>query len=278
MNQLNKNKISFAFFGTPYVAEKTLESLISSGYMPSIVITSPDKPAGRGLQLQKTPVKILAEKYNIPVFTPEKIDSDFISKIKEYKLDLFIVVAYGKILSQEFIDIPKYGTINIHYSLLPKYRGASPVEEAILNGDKETGVCIQKMRFKLDSGPIIASEKIEINILDSKKEIFEKLIGIGSNLLIQILPDFLTGNIKENEQDENLATKCRKIKKENGEINLKDGDLKNWNKYRAYHGWPGVFFFKDGKRIKITKANFLNGKFIIEKVIPEGKKEQDYLL
>ena len=152
------NKLNFAFFGTPDVARDTLEILKWYGYLPSLIVTSPDKPQGRKLLMTPTPAKVWAKENNIPYIQPEKIA---IEDIKD-SFDLFIVVAYGKILPEEIIKIPRLGSINIHYSLLPKYRGASPVESAILNGDKITGVTIQQMEYKMDSGPILALSLIHI--------------------------------------------------------------------------------------------------------------------
>lgn len=272
---MTKN-FNFIFLGTPDVASQTLDILKSNGYLPSLIITSPDKPQGRKMILTPPPVKIWAEENNIPYLQPEKIDSSLIDKLSTLNLEIAIVVAYGKILPEEFIYLPKLGTINIHYSLLPKYRGASPVEAALLNGDTETGISIQQMEFKLDSGPILAEEKIEIGIDDTKETLRGKLIKIGGDLLCKILPDILSSKIEGKIQDESKATFCKKIKKEDGEINPNGDSKENWNKYRAYFGWPGVYFFKDGKRIKITKAKYENNSFIIERVIPEGKKEINY--
>lgn len=266
-------KLNFAFFGTPDVASLTLDILKENGYLPRVIVTSPDRASGRGLVITETPVSAWAKENNIKCLKPEKITEDFIEEFKKLNLDLSIVVAYGKILSEVFINIPKFGTINIHYSLLPKYRGASPVEASLLNGDTETGVGIQQMAFKLDSGLIIAEEKINIGINDTKIELREKLIKIGGNLLCKIIPDIINKNLTPSVQDELQATYCTKIKKEDGEIDPQGNARENWNKYRAFYGWPGVFFFKDGKRIKITKARYENDSFIMERVIPEGKKE-----
>lgn len=271
----NKN-IKFIYWGTPDVAERTLQILIDNNIVPALVITNPDRPQGRGMELLPTPVKVLATKYNIPVLSPEKINDDFAQDISKYDIDISIVVAYGSILPESIINFPKFGTLNIHYSLLPKYRGASPVESALLNGDIETGVAIQKMVRKLDAGDIVALEKFAINENISKDELRSELIELGANLLIKILPDYIENKITPVVQDENLATHCGKIKKEDGLINLNDNGITKYNKYRAYSGWPGVYFFQDNKRIKITKAHLDNGQFVIEKVIPEGKKEIDY--
>ncbi len=267
------NKLNFIFLGTPDVAKETLEILKSNDYLPSLIVTSPDKPQGRKMIMTPPPVKIWAEENNIIYLQPEKIDQEFIDKISTYNFELAIVVAYGKILPENFIKLPKLGTINIHYSLLPKYRGASPIEASLLNGDTETGVSIQQMEYKLDSGPILALEKVKIDINDTKDTLKNKLIKIGGELLYKILPDIIEERIKGKIQNEEDATFCKKIKKEHGEINPNGNAQENWNKYRAYYGWPGIFFFKDGKRIKITKARYENDSFIIERVIPEGKKE-----
>ena len=269
-------KINFAFFGTPDVASETLGILKQNGYIPSLIITSPDKPQGRKMLITPPPVKIWAEENKIPFIQPEKIDENFLNNLKEKKTDLFIIVAYGKILSEEIINLPKFGSINIHYSLLPKYRGASPVESAILNGENKTGVSIQKMQFKMDSGPIIAQEKVEVFPDEKAPELRERLIKIGSKLLIKTLPDYMENKIKPIAQNENEATYCKKIKKEDGLIDLNDNPIKNYNKFRAYATWPRTFFFKNDKRIIIIDAKLENGGFKIVKIIPEGGKEIDY--
>lgn len=277
---MSKHNPKFIFFGTPDVSSKTLEILKNKGYIPSIIVTSPDTPKGRGLVLTETPVSLWAKENNIETIKPEKINEDFINNIKKLDLDLSIVVAYGKILPEELIKTPKLGTINIHYSLLPKWRGASPLEAALLNGDETTGISIQQMEYKLDSGPILVEEKIEISINDTKEEIREELINLGANCLCDILPKLQDKSIIPKNQDENLATFCKKIKKEHGEIDLNGDQKEIWNKYRAFYGWPGVFFFteiKDKKiRVKITNATYENNSFIIKRVVPEGKKEISY--
>jgi methionyl-tRNA formyltransferase len=290
----NDKKLNFAFFGTPDVASETLKILKENGYIPSLVVTSPDKPQGRKMILTPPPVKGWAEKNNIPYIQPGELTPSAFgtSPLPRGRMgrghDLYIVVAYGKIMPEEILNMPKFGSINIHYSLLPKYRGASPVESAILNGETETGVTIQKMKFKLDSGPIIAQEKVEILPDEKASELRARLIKIGGELLVKTLSTpsafghspFAGGE----EQDESQATFCKKIKKEDGQIDLNDDGVKNYNKFRAYAAWPRTFFFKDGKRIIITKARLENNpldlargkQFVIEKIIPEGGKEVDY--
>ena len=270
---MNKLSISFAFWGRPDVAADTLDILFSHGYVPSVIITAPDRPQGRGLVLTPSPVKAWALAHNVPFLQPEKLDEIFFLNIRNLKLDISIVVAYGKILSQKIIDLPPKGTINIHYSLLPKYRGASPVESAVLHGDIETGVAIQQMALGLDTGDILAEEKVSIERDETAPALRKRLINIGGALLVQTLPKLAEGSIQPQKQNIEGVSTCGKIKKEDGLIDLSDDPIKNYNKYRAYYGWPGIHFFRDNKRIKITEATFENNQFIPLRVIPEGKKE-----
>src|SRR3989344_112816 len=174
--------MKFVFFGTPEIAAETLKLLKQNNYLPSLIVTAPDKPVGRKQIITPPPVKVFAEKNNIPFFQPEKL-KELEDKLKDY--DLFIVVAYGKIFPEWLINLAKFGTLNIHYSLLPKYRGAAPVQGAILNGEKETGVTIHKMVFELDAGPILAQEKTEIEPDEKTPKLLNKLVVIGANLLIK---------------------------------------------------------------------------------------------
>ena len=262
------------FLGTPELSVTILDRLLQEGYEIPLVITSPDRPVGRKQILTPPPVKTFAESRGLSVYQPDKLNEESLQKIKESGAELGVVVAYGHIIPQNIIDSLPKGFINIHYSLLPEFRGASPVEQAILSGQKETGVTIQKLVFKLDAGPIIGVEKFEIGNTITTPDLKNKLTEIGADLLIKILPDYLEGKIDLVEQDESQATHCKKINKADGEIKLEDSDMGKWTKYRAYFGWPGIFYFDtEGKRSKITEATFENGKFIIKKIIPEGKKE-----
>jgi len=286
MSQMNK--INFAFFGTPDVASETLEMLKQAGFIPSLIVTSPDKPQGRKMLITPPPVKVWAEENNIPYtqpettaelmnfFSSEEFGSAVRSEKKISKAELFIVVAYGKILPEEILNMPKLGSINIHYSLLPKYRGASPVETAILNGETTTGVTIQKMAYKMDAGNIIAVSETPITPNETAPELRERLIKLGGDLLVKTLPEIIEGKITETPQNETEATFCTKIKKEDGLIDINADPVQNYNKFRAYAHWPRTYFFKDGKRIIITSARLENSKFIIEKIIPEGGKEISY--
>jgi len=270
-------KPTIAFFGTPELCIPILDALDQAGYSPSVIITNPDRPIGRKHILTSPPVKLWAQKKNIPVLQPEKLGEDFKLELQKYTIDLAIVVAYGKIMPEWLIKLPKYQTLNIHYSLLPKYRGASPVESALLHGDNITGVCIQQMAYAMDEGPILVCHEIDILPDEVASELRDRLNGIGASLLVEILPPYLADELVAHEQA-GEPSYCYKTEKEDGEIHRETmSDQELWNRYRAYHGWPGIFFFDtEGKRIKITKARFENGSFIIEKVIPEGKSETNW--
>lgn len=263
------------FFGTPDVSARVLRALHGAGYEIVAVVTNPDQPVGRKHTVTPPPVKVAALELGLPVFQPEKLDAEFIEKLKANGQWLMaVVVAYGKIIPQSVIDAFPLGLLNIHYSLLPKYRGASPVEHAILNGDEKTGVAIQKLVFKLDAGPIVAMKELPVDNQVTTPELKEELTTVGIELLLETLPNYISGSITPRDQDETLATHCGKILKTDGEIKLSDPEIEKWRKYRAYFGWPGVFYFDDaGKRNKITLAAFENDTFVIKKLIPEGKSE-----
>jgi methionyl-tRNA formyltransferase len=269
-----------AFFGTPPFTVRFLELLEKEGLTPSLIITNPDRKAGRGLALSAPEPKHFALDRNIPVLQPEHIDEDVVEKMKIEDWDLFIVVAYGSILPETLIDIPRFGTINVHYSLLPKYRGATPVESAILNGDTVTGVTIQQMRYKLDSGPILARMEVPVADTDTTPVLRDKLNDQALLLLPGVIKDLFEGKIEAVEQDESLATHCRKIKKEDGLLSLADDDQKNFRTYRAYEGSVGTYFMinRNGAdvRVKIKSAHLENGRFVIDTVIPENGKLMKY--
>ncbi|MCR4334145.1 MAG: methionyl-tRNA formyltransferase [Patescibacteria group bacterium] len=272
-----KKPINFAFFGTPDRAVWALDTLHALGFTPRVIITQPDKPQGRKLIITPPPAKVWAFEHNIPILQPEKLDSEFANKLISASCDLFIVVAYGKIIPQNILDIPKYGALNIHGSLLPKYRGASPVEMAILNDDKETGVSIILMDEKMDHGPIVTKDKVTIeNWPPTSDELAKKIIQKGAELLINILPKWISGEIKLVEQDHSKATFTKKIKKEDGLINFNDESYKNYLKIQAYKNWPGTYFFINEKRIIIKSADYKENTLKIRRIIPEGKKEMDY--
>ena len=266
----------FAYFGTPKVASDTLAILIERGFVPAIVVTSPDAPKGRGLALAPSPTKTLALARRIPVIAPDKLDAETIANMASLGCEYAICVAYGKIFPGTLIGAFPKGVLNVHYSLLPKYRGAAPLETALLAGDSTTGVTIQKMSEELDAGDIVTQQSTEIASLETAHELRSRLITLGAQLLVDTLPAYLSGDIVPVMQNALLASHSHKLKKENGLLDLTAPASENWNKYRAYADSIGTYFFNNNKRIKITAASFSNGKFVIERVIPEGKREMDF--
>ena len=273
---MNKKDINFVYFGTPEFSTIVLDELKSAGYTPSLIVTAPDKPVGRKHIMTPPPVKIWANEHAIECWQPEH-PRDIIDTLEQRNDELYIVASYGYIVSQKLLDIPKYGVLNVHTSLLPKYRGASPIESAILNGDTETGSTIMKMTLGMDEGPIITQSRFPLEPDITKPELFHMLARDGGKLLAGILPEYVNGMCTPIEQNHDEASYCGKIKKADGDI-THDDDITRDRKYRAYYGWPGVFIMDEDIRLKITKARFENGNFIIERIIPAGKKEMDYSL
>ncbi|MEK7526977.1 MAG: methionyl-tRNA formyltransferase [Patescibacteria group bacterium] len=287
-------KINFAFFGTSDFSVVVLNELKKTGWLPTLIITAPDKPKGRGLKLTPLPVKLWALANKIDFIQPEKLDSNLCYKLQVTSYKIFVVASYGKIIPREILDIPEHGALNVHPSLLPKYRGASPIQAQILNDEKNIGVTIMLMDEKMDHGPVLANREFppdfclqKSRILDfdlsksgqfpNNMELSKRLAKEGGELLAETLPKWLAGKIKPIPQDDGRATFCQKISKEDGLIDLNANSRQNFLKIQAFAGWPGTYFFVERKgkktRVKITKASFTDGKLKIESVIPEGKKE-----
>lgn len=270
--------MNFAFFGTDEFSVGVLESLKERGFLPSLVVTMPDRPKGRKMILTPPPAKIWAEENSIAVIQPESLKTippEFIGS------DLFIVASYGKIIPQTILDLSKHGTLNVHPSLLPKYRGATPLEATILNGDTETGVTILLVDAEMDHGPILAVEKFVLTGEEYYEELRDRTAKIGGEMLAKIIPDWLEGKITPEEQDHAQTTFTKKITKEDGLINLEDLAEINYRKVRAFTPWPGTYFFanKDSEqlRVVIKKARLENGQLIIDRVVPEGRAEMNWL-
>ena len=277
-------KFGFVFFGSDSIATSVLNELEKAGYVPSVLVCGEDKPKGRGLVITAPPAKIWAEKRNIPVLQPKKLDDNFISQLATGNWQLGIVASYGKIIPKAILDIPENGFLNVHPSLLPKLRGASPIESTILNEDK-AGVTIIKLDEEMDHGSIVAQKEIPTNEWPPHYKELERLLGTeGGKLLAEIVKDFVAGKIKLQEQDHSKATFTKKIKKEDGLIDLSGNPETNLRKIRAFEEWPGAYFFhkaaKKEVRVKIADAHLEDKALILDKVIPEGKKEmswQDFL-
>src|SRR3989338_8815433 len=254
-------KYRIGFMGTPEFAVASLQALINDGrYEIKIVITQPDKPVGRSKELIPSPVKKTALSADLNILTPVKIkgNTELFEQLKVLNLDVIIVVAYCKILQQELLDIPKKGIVNVHGSILPKYRGASPIAAAILNGDAKTGVTIMQLELSMDTGPIIGfSEVINMEADDTTASLSKKLSQIGADALIKYLSDYLEEKITPQLQDETQATMVKLINKQDGLINWQEEAKLIERKIRAYHPWPSTFTKFDNKLLKILRAEFL---------------------
>ncbi|MFA6158175.1 MAG: methionyl-tRNA formyltransferase [Candidatus Paceibacterota bacterium] len=268
-----------AFFGTPDRAVIALDQLKHAGTMPALIVTQPDRPQGRKLVMTAPLAKSWAIENNISVLQPDNLaDEAFLSILRAGDFDAFVVVAYGKILRKAVLDIPKHGCLNLHASLLPRLRGSSPIETAILRDERKTGVTIILMDELMDHGPILAQKVVEPATWPiSTSELATLLVTEGGRLMAETLPRWIDGSIKAQGQNHAEATVTKKIIKEDGLMDLSADPYQNLLKYNAYKGWPSSFFFREmnGKstRIVITEATLEDGKFIIKKVIPEGRKE-----
>ena len=235
--------MKIVFMGTAELSCASLEKLAGK-FSVAAVVTQLDKPKGREMKLQFSPVKILAEKLKLPILQPVKArDEKFISELRELKPDLIAVVAYGQILPQSILDLPKFGCVNVHTSLLPKYRGASPIQSAILNGETETGVTVMKMDAGLDTGEIISQARTPILPEDDSQTLHDKLAQLGAELLVETIPDYIVGKIQPKPQSEEGASYAAKIKKEDGKIDWSGPAEKILNRLRAFTPWPGAFTF-----------------------------------
>jgi len=276
---------SFVFFGTPDIAVASLDALFAAGLIPGLIVTAPDKPQGRGLVLAPSPVTEWALAHNIPVLTPDKIsDPAVVEKLSEQPWDVFVLVAYGKIIPQTILDIPKMGTLNMHPSLLPKHRGPSPIESQILTetDPSHVGVSVMLLDAEMDHGPVLAQQTLPENAVwpVGARELRAELARMGGALLAETLPKYVAGDVTAREQNHDEATYCKKISKEDALIDLSGNAFENYRKILAYEVWPRTYFVteKNGKEVRviITKARLDNNELIAESVIPEGKKEMSY--
>ena len=252
--------MKIVFMGTPDFAATSLEALIEANYNIEAVVTNPDRPKGRGMKMLYTPVKEVAISKNIPIFQPEKVknNEDFINKIKEINPDVICVVAYGKILPKEILDIPKYGCINVHASLLPKYRGAAPIQWAILNGDKETGVTTMYMDVGMDTGDMILTEKVKIGENETTGELWDRLAKIGGKLLVETLKQIENATAPRIPQG-NDFTMAPMLDKEMSKIDWENKTAEEIkNLVRGLNPIMGAYTLLNGKKIKFWKVEVAN--------------------
>jgi len=291
------NKIRTIFIGTPDFGIPAFKALIKDEQFAIIaVITQPDKPINRKQILTPLPIKVEAEKYKIPIWQPKQI-SNFQFPISN--IDLIIVIAYAQLIPEKILSIPKYGCINVHGSLLPKYRGAAVIQAPILNGDKQTGITIMKMDKGLDTGPILAQAKINIKTTETAETLYDKLSQLGADLLLDTLKKYIAGKIKPRPQDATRASYVHQLKKKHGLIDWSKPAVEIERFVRAMTSWPSAWTWWQDKRIKIVSVqqkplqinSYKPGKtfiynnglaaqcgkdaLIIKKLQLEGKKEMD---
>lgn len=287
--------IRIVFMGSPEFALPSLQRL-AAAYEVCGVVTQPDRASGRGRELKPPPVKVLAQELGIPVIQPEKLRlPEPMDQLRAWHPDLIVVAAYGQILKQDVLDLPRYGCINVHASLLPRWRGAAPVNAAILAGDVETGVTIMKMDAGLDTGPMYAKRSIPVGAGDTTGSMLDALSHLGADLLHDVLPDILAGNLKPQLQSEAGMTYAPMLKKEDGLLDFDHAADELERRVRAMSPWPGAWFLWGGAPLKVTRASvkmeglsvpagqrFIldgrpavtcsRGSLILEEVQPSGKK------
>ena len=241
--------------GSPDFALPTLRAL-ASAYDVVGVVTQPDRASGRGRALKSPPVKLLAGELNIPTIQPEKLRmTEAMEQLRAWDPDLIVVAAFGQILRKDVLELPRYGCINIHASLLPRWRGAAPINAAILHGDKETGVTIMKMDVGLDTGPMLAKRSVRLTRDDTAGSVIETLSHVGADLLIETLPDYLSGKVQPVPQPEEGATYAPMLKKEEGRLDFTRPAEELERRVRAFNPWPGAFMDFDGTLLKVHRAH-----------------------
>ena len=249
------SNIRIVFMGSPQFAIPALGALLRSEYKVIAVYTQPDRPGGRGQKVLPSPVKTKALEHDLPIFQPKSLRrAAEIATLKGLNPDATVVAAYGLILPQEVLDIPPYGCINIHPSLLPKYRGPSPIAYAILNGDTVTGVSIMLLDAGMDSGPILSQKEVAIEPKDTTGSLASKLAEVGASLLMEVLPLWLAGGLKPMPQDESKASYTKQFTKSEGEIDWRLPAKEIERRIRAFQPWPGCYTYWQGKVLKIIEA------------------------
>jgi methionyl-tRNA formyltransferase len=243
------------FMGTPEFAVPSLNVLIDAHQVVGVV-TQPDRPAGRGRELRESPVKRLALEHDVPLYQPWSLRMpEALTQLADWRPDVIVVAAFGQILSQDVLDLPPHGCLNVHASLLPRWRGAAPVAAAILAGDEVTGVTIMKMDAGLDTGPILAQREEPIRLDDTRATLTERLSGVGAELLAETLPLYVAGDLEPRRQADEKATFADQLRKEDGEMDWSRPAVELDRKIRAFTPWPGTFTFWRGRRLKVLEAS-----------------------
>ena len=247
--------MKIVFMGTPDFASGALEALIAAGHEITAVYTQPDKPKGRGKEVQMTPVKVVALEHGIPVYQPRRIrEAEEVEILRQIPADIFVVAAFGQILSQEILDMPKFGCVNIHASLLPKYRGAAPIQWAVIDGEEKTGVTIQQMNAGIDTGDILYTKEYVLDPKETGASLFDKLMVIGAEAIVEALPLIEAGRITPIPQNEAEATHAAKLTKQLGEMDFSKSAAELERLVRGLNSWPSAYTFFRGKQLKIWEA------------------------
>ncbi len=290
------------FMGTPDFAVGALEAIIKAGHEVTAVVTQPDKPKGRGKEVQISAVKACALAHELPIFQPVRIKTqEAVAQLRTYEADIFVVAAFGQILSKEILDMPKYGCVNIHASLLPKYRGAAPIQWAVIDGEEETGVTIQQMNEGVDTGDILTQEIVKLDAKETGASLFDKLAVCGAELIVKTLTMIEQGNITPVKQDESKSTHAKMLSKDMGKLDFSQDAVVLERKIRGLNSWPSAYTQFKGKTLKIWEADVVeqnsilaseygmvcevnkdsfciqtgNGKLKIKEVQLEGKKRME---
>lgn len=247
------------FMGTPDFAVGALESIIEAGHEVTAVVTQPDKPKGRGKELQISPVKACALKHGIEVFQPAKIKTpEAVAQLSSYEADIFVVAAFGQILSKEILEMPGYGCVNIHASLLPKYRGAAPIQWAVIDGEEETGVTIMQMNEGLDTGDILMQGVVKLDPKETGESLFDKLAECGASLIVKALAEMEKGNLTPVKQDDSKSSYARMLNKELGKLDFSRDAVTLERKIRGLNSWPSAYTYFKGKTLKIWDADVVD--------------------
>ena len=296
---MEKKDLNLLFMGTPEISAYVFEQMILDGYHFVGLVAQPDHPVGRKGIIEKVPTKVIAEKYNIPVFQPIKIRKDF-SFMDNLKVDLVITLAYGQIVPQGFLDIPRFGCLNLHGSLLPKLRGASPVQTALINNEKVTGVTLMEMVAAMDAGRMYGKKEVVIDEEDNATSLFKKISEAAKDLVLELLPKYVNGELEGIPQNEEEVTFCSLIKPEQEKLDLSKDIFEVYGYIRGLSDEPGAYLYLDNQKLKIFKARIANdlvnaevgtivqadkrglllqcqnGQLAILELQKEGKKRMDY--
>jgi methionyl-tRNA formyltransferase len=271
--------MKLAFFGTDHFSVEVLERLVAAGIAPSLVVCAPDRPAGRGMEMREPDAKVWAKRQGVAVAQPEKLDAAFVAELEAAgPWDAFAVASYGKIVPQAVLNVPAKGCLNVHPSLLPRHRGATPIETAMLADEKATGVTVILMDAKMDHGPIVATAPVTFDEWPTRPEVERLTATIGGDLLAEILPKWLEGSAAAAPQDETRATYTKMLRKEDGDLAKATTEREKFLRVQAMSPWPGAFTFVTAKnglpvRVKILEARWdaENARCVFETVVPEGK-------